>query len=245
MRRLDSACLHHHLPGHDIAVMARRWRGHARSRTIHGMSDKPSLQFRHVIAALVTNEPGVLAQVAGMFAARGFNIDSLVVGRTENPDLSRMTIVVNGDDAVLEQVRKQLNKLVPVVKVVDYKSTAIVERDLMLITVSTTGQAASGDSADVANASQVRSKVVELANLFRAKIVDVASDRLTVEMSGAEDKLEAFVRLVHPYGIIELARTGVIAMPRGNPDAVAHVRLARTVTSAGGSAVDEGDLPPG
>src|SRR5690242_5894224 len=106
------------------------------------MSEATSIVQRHVIAALVTNEPGVLSQVAGMFAARGFNIDSLVVGRTENPELSRMTIVVNGDDAVLEQVRKQLARLVPVVKVVDYQDSAFVERDLMLVQVSTMGASA-------------------------------------------------------------------------------------------------------
>ncbi len=162
--------------------------------------------LRHVIAALVTNEPGVLSQVAGMFAARGFNIDSLVVGRTENPELSRMTIVVNGDDAVLEQVRKQLTKLVPVVKVVDYQEVAYVERDLMLIQVSTAG----GEGG-----ANHRSEIVELANLFRAKVVDVAADRIMIELSGTEEKIEAFVELIQPYGIVELARTGVIAMPRG------------------------------
>jgi acetolactate synthase I/III small subunit len=162
--------------------------------------------MRHVIAALVTNEPGVLAQVAGMFAARGFNIDSLVVGRTETPELSRMTIVVSGDNAVLEQVRKQLQKLVPVVKVVDYAGTGFVERDLMLVQVSTHGP----------EGSARRSEVIELANLFRAKVVDVSTDQLMIELAGTEDKIEAFIALVEPFGIIELARTGLIAMPRGS-----------------------------
>lgn len=161
--------------------------------------------MRHVIAALVTNEPGVLAQVSGMFAARGFNIDSLVVGRTENPQLSRMTIVVSGSPAVLEQVRKQLHKLVPVVKVVDYSNVPYVERDLLLVQVSTGGEA---DSK--------RSELIELANLFRAKVVDVSQQRVMIELSGSEDKLEAFIAMIEPYGIVELARTGVIAMPRGN-----------------------------
>src|SRR4051794_11333526 len=123
------------------------------------MSENQPQIMRHVIAALVTNEPGVLAQVAGMFAARGFNIDSLVVGRTENPELSRMTIVVNGDNAVLEQVRKQLQKLVPVVKVVDYHDAAFVERDMMLVQVSTAG-------SNGAEGSSRRSEIIELANLF-------------------------------------------------------------------------------
>lgn len=192
--------------------------------------------MRHVIAALVTNEPGVLAQVAGMFAARGFNIDSLVVGRTENPELSRMTIVVNGDDAVLDQVRKQLQKLVPVVKVVDYQGVAFVERDLMLIQIATDGPA--GDQ---------RSKLVELASLFRAKIVDVSRDRLIVELSGSEDKIEAFVDLVRPFGILELARTGVIAMARGN-STIGRRLIAEVETappSGPSTDVDPTLLPPG
>ncbi len=157
--------------------------------------------MRHVISALVENKSGVLAHVAGMFAARGFNIDSLVVGRTEDPDLSRMTIVVLGDDRTLEQVRKQLAKLVPVVKVRDFKEVIYVERDLMLIRV--------------AAPPEKRGEVVELANLFRGRVVDVAKRSVLVELSGTEEKLEAFIELVRPYGIRELARTGIIAMARG------------------------------
>jgi acetolactate synthase-1/3 small subunit len=197
---------------------------------------------RHVIAALVTNEPGVLAQIAGMFAARGFNIDSLVVGRTENPELSRMTIVVVGDSAVLEQVRKQLQKLVSVVKVVDYKDVPYVERDLMLVQV-TTAPSSSGVADAAANqaiSAGHRSELIELANLFRAKVVDVGADRLMIELAGTEDKVEAFIRLIQPYGVVELARTGVIAMPRadGGPT------RPRLTTSAAPT-VDAGDLPPG
>ena len=203
-------------------------------------SDQPMV-MRHVIAALVMNEPGVLAQVAGMFAARGFNIDSLVVGRTDNPELSRMTIVVNGDNAVLEQVRKQLQKLVPVVKVVDYQDVSFVERDMMLVQVSTKSDAGPTDK---------REEIITLANLFRAKVVDVSPDQLMIEIAGTDEKLEAFLELLIPYGIIELARTGVIAMRRGN---VSHLRRPALSGSAthgqapppGGSAVDEGDLPPG
>ena len=203
-----------------------------------GMSEDTPLIMRHVIAALVTNEPGVLAQVAGMFAARGFNIDSLVVGRTENPELSRMTIVVNGDNAVLEQVRKQLQRLVPVVKVVDYQEVPYVERDLMLVQVSSR-----------AGETSHRSEIVELANLFRAKVVDVGPDRLMVELSGTEEKLEAFIALLEPYGVIELARTGVIAMPRGNTT-LSRAEAARRIARAGaggdeGTGIDPGDLPPG
>jgi acetolactate synthase I/III small subunit len=157
--------------------------------------------MRHVISALVMNEPGVLANVAGMFAARGFNIDSLVVGRTENPDLSRMTIVVSADENTLEQVRKQLGKLVPVVKVKDFKETAYIERDLLLLKVGV-GPAKRGE-------------VIEIINLFRGKVVDVSENGVIIELAGTEDKLEACVELMKPYGIRELARTGVIAMARG------------------------------
>jgi len=188
----------------------------------------PDMPPRHVIAALVTNEPGVLAQVAGMFAARGFNIDSLVVGRTENPEISRMTIVVGGDDAVLEQVRKQLQKLVPVVRVVDYKSVRYVERDLMLVQVTTADQGARGE-------------LIELANLFRAKVVDVSAERLMIELAGTEEKLEAFIDLLEPFGIVELARTGVIAMPRGNPAPKTSSRRRPPAEQT----TDPGNLPPG
>ena len=199
--------------------------------------------MRHVIAALVTNEPGVLAQVAGMFAARGFNIDSLVVGRTETPELSRMTIVVNGDSATLEQVRKQLQKLVPVVKVVDYHEVPFVERDLMLVQVSTQGE----------GGRDRRQELITIADLFRARVVDVASDRLMIELSGTEGKLEAFVELVQPFGIVELARTGVIAMPRGRgvgPDDRPALSTGRGggaggASREGGTGVDPADLPPG
>ncbi len=208
------------------------------------------LVMRHVIAALVTNEPGVLAQVAGMFAARGFNIDSLVVGRTENPELSRMTIVVNGDGAVLEQVRKQLQKLVPVVRVVDYKDVDFVERDLMLVQVSTTGSG--GTSTDKGKSPvNPRSELIELVNLFRARVVDVSPDQLIVELSGTEEKIEAFIQMVEPFGIVELARTGVIAMPRGQSSSRPRPRLARSRGSGQGPregpgpGMDIADLPPG
>jgi acetolactate synthase I/III small subunit len=158
--------------------------------------------MRHVITALVQNKSGVLAHVAGMFAARGFNIDSLVVGRTEDVDLSRMTIVCDADDDTIEQVRKQLAKLVPVVKVRELPQGNHVERDLLLVRVDTS--------------SEKRGEIAELAGLFRARIVDVGRLSLLVELSGTEEKLEAFIELLRPYGIRELARTGVIAMERGD-----------------------------
>ena len=161
--------------------------------------------MKHIIIALVQNQPGVLAHVAGMFAARGFNIDSLVVGRTEDPELSRMTIVVVGDDRVLEQVRKQLGKVVPVVKVRDFENIPCIERDLMLIRIHV--------------APAKRPEVIQLVDLFRGRVVDVATNSVMVSLAGPEAKLEAFVDLVRPYGIKELARTGVIAMQRGRHQA--------------------------
>ena len=197
--------------------------------------------MRHVIAALVTNEPGVLAQVAGMFAARGFNIDSLVVGRTENPELSRMTIVVIGDDAVLEQVRKQLQKLVPVVKVVDYQDVAFVERDLVIVQVNT---------RDGDNPTAHRSAIMQVAQIFRANVVDLSTDQMMLELGGAEEKLEAFVEQVKPFGLIELARTGVIAMPRGHSGdgtrrSMKSGLVRITDMPQDDDAIDPGDLPPG
>ena len=165
--------------------------------------------MRHVISALVMNEPGVLANVAGMFAARGFNIDSLVVGRTENPDLSRMTIVVTADDNTLAQVRKQLAKLVPVVNVQDFSGTAYIERDMALVTVSVT--------------ADKRSEVVDIVDLFRGKVVDVSPESVMVELAGTEDKIESMIELLRPIGIMEVVRTGKIAMTRGVHDGVRRV----------------------
>jgi acetolactate synthase-1/3 small subunit len=156
--------------------------------------------MRHVLSATVQNVPGVLAHVAGMFASRGFNIDSLAVGETEDPRLSRMTFVVVGDDSVLEQVRKQLEKIVTVVRVDDVSSHDHVERDLMLIKVNVKeGQ---------------RSEIRELAEIFRGRVVDVAPEQLVIEIAGQEKKIESFIDLMRPFGIVELVRTGRIAMVR-------------------------------
>lgn len=157
--------------------------------------------MRHVLSALVQNRPGVLAHISGMLASRGFNIDSLAVGETEDPHLSRMTFVVHGDDMELEQVRKQLDKVVTVVAVMDISSADFVERDLMLIKVGAT--------------SQQRNEIVLLVEMFRGRVVDLSADNLMIEISGREQKIEAFIELMRPYGIVELARTGRIAMVRG------------------------------
>ena len=164
--------------------------------------------MRHVLSAVVQNVPGVLAHISGMLASRGYNIDSLAVGETENRELSRMTFVVVGDNRVLEQVRKQLEKIVTVVKVVEISSQDFVERDLMLVKVKAGGK---------------RSEIRELTDVFRGRIVDVGVDEVIVEISGQEQKIEAFIDLIRPYGIKELVRTGRIAMVRSGtgeaPDA--------------------------
>src|SRR5437667_3274543 len=157
--------------------------------------------MRHVLSVLVRDQPGVLALASGMIASRGFNIDSLAVGETENADISRMTFVVHGDDAELEQVRKQLDKIVSVVKVTDISSEDFVERDLMLVKVKAS--------------PQQRMEITLLVEMFRARVVDVSPGDLMIEISGQERKIEAFIDLMRPYGILELARTGRIALVRG------------------------------
>ena len=156
---------------------------------------------RHTLSVLVENQPGVLARIAGLFSRRGFNIDSLAVGPTEHPDVSRMTIVVNVEELPLEQVTKQLNKLVNVLKIVELDPGASVQRELLLVKVK----------ADLAT----RSHVLETVQLFRAKVVDVASDAVTIEVTGTSDKLEAFLRVLEPFGIRELVQSGLVAVGRG------------------------------
>ncbi|MBX3414398.1 MAG: acetolactate synthase small subunit [Pirellulales bacterium] len=157
--------------------------------------------MRHLLSALVQNVPGVLAHISGMLASRGYNIDSLAVGETENPDISRMTFVLVGDDSTLEQVRKQLEKIVTVVEVDDISSQDFVERDLMLIRIK-------------APPGGKRTEVRELTEIFRGRIVDVGPQDVMIEISGQERKIVAFIELMRPYGIIELVRTGRIAMVR-------------------------------
>lgn len=157
---------------------------------------------RHLLSALVQNQPGVLAHVSGMFASRGFNIESLAVGETEDPQLSRITVAVIGDDRHLEQVRKQLEKIVTVVKVHDISREDYVERDLMLIKIKAP--------------RALRPEINALVQIFRGRIVDVSPDQLMIEISGQERKIEAFIEQVRSYGIIELARTGRIALVRGD-----------------------------
>ncbi|HVY11905.1 MAG TPA: acetolactate synthase small subunit [Mycobacteriales bacterium] len=156
---------------------------------------------RHTLSVLVENKPGVLARVASLFSRRGFNIDSLAVGPTEHGDVSRMTIVVNVEDLPLEQVTKQLNKLVNVLKVVELENESAVQRELLLVKVK----------AD----QTIRSQVFEIVQVFRAKVVDVATDAVTIEVTGTSDKLDAFIKVLEPYGIRELVQSGVVAVGRG------------------------------
>ncbi|NYG06002.1 acetolactate synthase-1/3 small subunit [Phycicoccus badiiscoriae] len=157
---------------------------------------------KHTLSVLVENKPGVLARIAALFSRRGFNIDSLAVGPTEHPEISRMTVVVDVDALPLEQVTKQLNKLIEVLKVVELEPTASVQREILLVKVRT----------DVHS----RSHVLETVQLFRAKVVDVASDALTIEVTGNRDKLAAFLEVVEPFGVKELVQSGMVAIGRGS-----------------------------
>ncbi|HEY3200892.1 MAG TPA: acetolactate synthase small subunit [Actinomycetes bacterium] len=170
---------------------------------------------RHTLSVLVENKPGVLARIAALFSRRGFNIDSLAVGPTEHPEISRMTIVVGVEDRPLEQVTKQLNKLVNVIKIVELGPESSVQRELLLVKVR----------ADL----DTRSHVLETVQLFRAKVVDVAPDAVTVEATGSADKLEALLRVLEPFGIKELVQSGMVAINRGGRSLTD--RALRTVAS--------------
>jgi acetolactate synthase I/III small subunit len=164
---------------------------------------------QHTLVALVEDKPGVLSRMASLFRRRGFNIESIAVGHSETPDLSRVTIVVNGSTTVVEQVRKQLDKVIDVIRVSEISANAMVNRELALVKVKAT--------------SATRSEIMQIVDIFRANIVDVSADSLTIEVTGDEDKIESLFNLLRPFGIKELARTGRIAMTRGgatplNPD---------------------------
>ena len=156
--------------------------------------------MRHTISVLVQNRFGVLTRIAGLFSGRGFNIDTLNVGPTQNDKVSRMTLVVVGNDQVLEQVVKQLNKLVDVLEVHDFKDGDVIDRELILLRVKAT--------------SSHRPEVMQICDIFRAKIVDVQSNSLSIEVTGDERKIDKFLQLMKPFGVLELSRTGRIALPR-------------------------------
>ncbi len=192
------------------------------------------MERKHIFSVLVENQPGVLAHIAGMFAARGFNIDSLVVGRTEDPALSRMVIVTQGDEATLEQIRKQLGKIITVVKVRDLSEQQCVERDLLLIQLHCPPER--------------RGDLRQITEIFRGSIVDVGPSSIIVQLTGPEAKVEAFVELCRPYGIKQLSRTGVIAMPRSTQAEPAHApptpkrsRIRKAVATSAAPALQ---LPP-
>ena len=156
--------------------------------------------MKHTISVTVENKFGVLARVSGLFSSRGYNIDSLAVGETENPAVSRMTIVVKGDDRILEQVMKQLNKLIDVIDVTDLKTGSYVSRELMLMKINCAGRK--------------RTEVLEIANVFRAKAIDISHESVILLVTGTEEKVQAIKQLMKPFGILELTRTGKVAMLR-------------------------------
>ncbi len=165
--------------------------------------------MQHTITVLVENKPGVLARVAGLFARRGFNIESLAVSITEDPTISRMTIVVTGDDSTLQQINKQTDKLIDVIKVIDYSGVPIVERELAMIKVN-------------AEPSR-RAEIMQIVDIFRAKIIDISETTFTIEVTGSVAKVDAIERLLSPFGITEVVRTGKIAMARGEITAMSQI----------------------
>ena len=166
------------------------------------LRDQEPSASRHTLSVLVENKPGVLVRVAGLFSRRGFNIESLAVGPTEHQEISRMTIVVNCAEPPLEQVTKQRNKLINVLKIVELEPSVAVQRELLLVKIR----------AD----AETRSRVLETVALFRAKVVDVAQDAVTVEATGNRDKLDALIRVLEPFGIKELVQSGMVALGRGS-----------------------------
>ena len=173
--------------------------------------------MKHTISLLVENQPGVLSRVAGLFSGRGFNIESLSVAETIDPHVSRMTILTTGNDQVLEQITKQLNKLINVIKVVDFKSNEYVARELALIKVTVT--------------EATRSEILSIVDIFRGKVVDVSSESYTIEITGDEEKVLAIIDLFRPMGIKEIARTGCAALTRGSKQRTSR---ERNCSAAGG-----------
>jgi acetolactate synthase I/III small subunit len=176
----------------------------------------------HTLSVLVEDKPGVLTRVAGLFSARGFNIDSLAVGTTEEPGISRMTIVVNVESKPLEQVTKQLNKLINVIKVLEHDHGSAVERELLLVKVRAEGE--------------TRARVMEICEIFRVRVTDVTHQTMTIEGTGSPDKLESFLELVADFGIVEIARTGRIALARG--DRGIRERVLKRVAASGEDSPD-------
>jgi len=156
---------------------------------------------RYILSLVVENKSGVLARIAGLFSSRGYNIDSLAVGETEDPNLSRITLVTRGDESVIEQIRKQLNRLIDIVKVYEFGAEDYIERDLLLLKVNAP--------------PRMRGEIMQIADVFRGKIVDVGAKHMVIELSGPESKINAMIDLVRPFGIKEVVRSGRIALTRG------------------------------
>ncbi|KAI8910262.1 acetolactate synthase small subunit mitochondrial precursor [Gorgonomyces haynaldii] len=208
----------------------------------------PTASHRHILNCLVSNEPGVLSRVSGILAARGFNIDSLVVAKTEVKDLSRMTVVINGQDGTIEQAIKQLEDIVPMWAVLDYTGKSVVQREILLVKVSTVpyelneaGEEAQhkGGMTPLASFSMHRQSINELAKLFGAKVVDVGHDSMIIELCAKSSRVDAFVDLLKPFGILEAARSGTMAMPRS------VMQLEEDKPSQERQEVDATLLPPG
>lgn len=176
--------------------------------TIH-RGRKENAMRRMVLSILVENTAGVLSRVAGLFSRRGYNIDSLTVGETQNPNISRMIVMVHGDDQILEQIEKQLQKLEDVIEIKELSSDESVTRELILVKVSAAGEE--------------RQAIISIADIFRAKIVDVALDSLMIELTGNQDKIEAFIKLLGHHRIIELGRTGITGLSRGSGDIADYI----------------------
>ena len=158
--------------------------------------------MKHILSVLVENHAGVLLRIVGLFSRRGFNIHSLAVGVTDDPGVSRVTIVVTGDESTIEQVVKQLNKLVDVIKVKELNQSTCVRRELTLLKIRCN--------------SKNRSEIVQIVNIFRANIIDVSPETLTIELTGAEDKIDAFLGMLEPFGIVEVVRGGMLSLERGH-----------------------------
>ena len=168
--------------------------------------------MNHVISMLVENRQGVLARIAGLFSGRGYNLESITVGVTQDPTVSRLTLVCGGHDAVVEQIKKQLNRLVDVIKVFDFTASAALRRELALIKVSAKGR--------------TRGEIFQVADVFKAQVMDVGQDTMTLELAGSPDKIDDFVALLLPYGLVEIARSGMVSLERGRK-APRHERAER------------------
>ena len=188
--------------------------------------------MRHVISVLVDNEPGVLSRISGLFSGRGFNIESLNVAETLDPTISRMTLVTSGNEQIIEQIIKQLNKLVNVIKVFDLTGSDYVEREMALIRVNAE--------------SSSRAEVLRIVEIFRGRVVDVSPKSYTLEITGDEKKIQAVIELLAPFGIIEIVRTGKVAIARGKKDGSAGERPGAEVekVNLSGSPLAETELPP-